>query len=92
MNAWRACVRLWAFGSAAWLIYWIWRASQCTSAINGYLLCPTTNGEGVAPTNWLRLGLTVLGPILVPLAVGLLLRWWTMRGEQAGGATPGGSA
>lgn len=88
MNAWRACVRLWIFGSAAWLIYWIWNGTQCSSAAIGYLLCPTANGEGVAPTTWARLALTVLGPVLVTLAAGLLLRWWTIRDARADSGAP----
>jgi hypothetical protein len=92
MNAWRACVRLWAFGSAAWLSYGIWNASQCTDAVNGYLLCPSTSGEGVTPTTWTRLALMVPGPILVTLAAGLLLRWWTNREARTHGETPDSSA
>ncbi len=79
MNAWRACVRLWAFGSAAWLAFWIWNATQCVKAVAGILLCPTASGEGVAPTTYLHLGLMVLGPPLVIMVAGLLLAWWIVR-------------
>ena len=83
MNAWRACVRLWAFGSATWLAFWIYNASQCTEAVGGYLLCPTTNGEGVVPTTYPRLALTVLGPPLSVMVVGLALLWWNLRADDS---------
>jgi hypothetical protein len=79
MSAWRACVRLWAFGSAAWLGFWIWNSTQCIQAVAGILLCPTASGEGVRPTTYLHLGLMVLGPPLVTMVAGLLLFWWTAK-------------
>ena len=88
MNAWRACVRLWAFGSAAWLGFWIWNASQCVKAVAGILLCPTAGGEGVTPTTYLHLGLTVLGPPLVIMVAGLLLFWWTLRAAEIDSQAP----
>lgn len=91
MNAWRACVRLWAFGSAAWLAYWIWNATQCTHAVAGILLCPTFSGEGVSPTTYLHLGLKVLGPPLVTMAAGWLLFWWTLKDTENNPQTPDGS-
>ncbi len=86
MNAWRACVRLWAFGSAAWLAFWAWDASQCISAARGMLLCPTMNGEGLTPMSYWRMGLTILGPPVVTAAAGLLLWWWAMRDAKEPGA------
>jgi hypothetical protein len=91
MNAWRACVRLWAFGSAAWLAFWIWNATQCTRAVAGILLCPTASGEGVWPTTYLHLGLMVLGPPLVTMVAGWLLFRWTLKDTENNPQTPDGS-
>jgi hypothetical protein len=79
MNAWRACVRLWAFGSAAWLGFWIWNGTQCTRAVTGILLCPTADGEALRPITYMNLGLMVLGPPLGTMVAGGLLYWWTQK-------------
>ena len=47
--------------------------------VAGILLCPTAEGDGVRPTTYLHLGLTVLGPPLATMVAGLLLFWWTVR-------------
>jgi len=91
MNAWRACVRLWAFGSAAWLGFWIWNSTQCTNPVTGILLCPTANGEGVTPITYLHLGLMVLGPPLVTMVAGLLLFWWATKAAGNDSQTPDSS-
>jgi hypothetical protein len=91
VNAWRACVRLWAFGSASWLAFWIWNATQCTRAVAGILLCPTFSGEGVSPTTSLHLALKVLGPPLIVMAAGWLLFWWTLKDTQNNSQTPDSS-
>jgi hypothetical protein len=92
MNAWRACVRLWAFGSAAWLGFWIWNDTQCIRAVAGILLCPTAEGDAVRPTTYLHLGATVLGPPLATMVAGLLLYWWTVRDSANDPQAPGGSS
>jgi hypothetical protein len=92
MNAWRACVRLWAFGSAAWLGFWIWNSTQCTKAVTGILLCPTANGEGMRPITYLHLGLMVLGPPLGTMTVGWLLFWWTVKTTGNDSQTPDSSS
>jgi hypothetical protein len=92
MSAWHACVRLWAFGSAAWLAFWVWNATQCTKAAAGILLCPTASGEGVSPTTYMHLALTVLGPPLVTMAAGLLLFRWTVRDAGNDPKMPDGSS
>ena len=91
MSAWRACVRLWAFGSAAWLGFWIWNDTQCIKAVAGILLCPTGSGEGVRPTTYLHLGEMVLGPPVIIMVAGLLLFWWTLKDAGNDPQMPNGS-
>ena len=87
LDAWRALVRLWLFGSIAWLGFWAWRdGSGCFQAKNGALWCPNAAGDAVSPTSYAGLALDVLGPPLAVLALGLVfLRFARALDKPSGG-------
>lgn len=86
LDAWRALVRLWLFGSFAWVAFWVWRdASGCFQARNGKLWCPNAAGDVLSATSYLRIALDVLGP---PLAV-LFLGWLFLRFARSVQISPG---
>jgi len=78
----RALVRLWLFGSIAWLGFWAWRdGGGCFEAKNGTLWCPNAAGDALVATSYLRIGLNVLGPPVALLVLGLAYVWFA-RGVQ----------
>jgi hypothetical protein len=77
LDPWRALVRLWLFGSIAWLGFWVWRdGSGCFKAGNGRLWCPNAAGDVVSPTSYFHLALDVLGPPVAVLVLGLAFLWF----------------
>lgn len=84
LDPWRALVRLWFFGSIAWMGFWIWRdASGCFEAKNGVLWCPNAAGDALSATSYTHIALNTLGPPLALLALG----WLYLRFARS---TPGG--
>ena len=76
LDPWRACVRLWATGSVAWIGFWIWRdVSGCFHAKNGVLWCPNASGDSIISTSYIHLALKMLGLPTSGLLIGLLLLW-----------------
>jgi len=87
LDAWRALVRLWLFGSIAWLAFWAWRdGSGCFKAGNGRLWCPNAAGDVVSPTSYLHLALDVLGPPIAVLALGLVFLRFARSLDKSSGA------
>lgn len=85
LDAWRALVRLWLFGSIAWMGFWLWRdLSGCFRAKNGTLWCPNVSGESLFATSYARIGVHVLGPPLAVLILGLAYLWFarSSRGHE----------
>ena len=77
LDPWRALVRLWLFGSIAWLGFWAWRdGSGCFKAGNGRLWCPNAAGDALAPTSYVHLALSVLGPPVAVLVLGVAFLWF----------------
>ncbi len=86
MDAWRALVRLWLFGSIAWVGFWAWRdGSGCFTARNGTLWCPNIAGDALLVTTYLHITLNVLGPPLVLLFLGLAFLWFARSTERSCG-------
>jgi hypothetical protein len=84
LDAWRALVRLWLFGSIAWLGFWAWRdGSGCFMAGNGRLWCPNMVGDAVSPTSYLHLALDVLGPPVAVLVLGLAFLWFARSVDKS---------
>ena len=82
LDPWRALVRLWLFGSIAWLGFWAWRdGSGCFKAGNGRLWCPNATGDALAPTSYVQLAFSVLGPPVAVLVLGLAFLWFA-KGTQ----------
>ena len=86
LDPWRAMVRLWLFGSIAWVGFWLWRdISGCIRAQNGTLWCPNAAGDVLFATNYLRIVLNALGPPLVLLLLGLVFLWFSGSAEKSQG-------
>jgi hypothetical protein len=84
LDAWRALVRVWLFGSIAWLGFWAWRdGSGCFKAGNGRLWCPNMAGDAVSPTSYLHLALEVLGPPIAVLVLGLAFLWFARSVDKS---------
>ena len=82
LDAGRALVRLWLFGSVLWVGFWAWRdASGCFTAKNGVLWCPDAAGDALMATSYPHVALNVLGPPLMLLVLGLAYVWFA-RGTQ----------
>ena len=80
----RALVRLWLFGSIVWLGFWAWRdGGGCFAAKNGTLWCPNAAGDALVATSYLRIGLSVLGPPLALLILGLAYLWFAARTQRS---------
>jgi hypothetical protein len=76
MNARRAMIRLWFFGSLFWIAFWAWNYStKCKRLDNDSLWCPTTPGASISPTDYFHMACVVMGPPLSTLIVGLLGLW-----------------
>ena len=86
LDAWRALVRLWLFGSIAWLAFWAWRYGQgCFKAKNGTLWCPNAAGDVLSPTGYLHMALTVLAPPLALLLLGLVFLRFARSADRSSG-------
>ena len=84
LDAWRALVRLWLFGSLAWIVFWLWRdASGCFKAHNGRLWCPNAAGDAMAPTSYLHVALNTLGPPVALLLLGMIYLWFARSAQDA---------
>ena len=84
LDAWRALVRLWLFGSIAWLGFWVWRdGSGCFQAKNGALWCPNAAGDALAATSYLHIALDVLGPPIALLILGWAYLWFARRAPNS---------
>ena len=84
LDAWRALVRLWLFGSIAWLGFWAWRdGSGCIKAGNGRLWCPNAAGDVLSPTSYLHLALDLLGPPVAILVLGLAFLWFAWSVDKS---------
>jgi|GEM_PF-2449860 len=84
LDAWRALVRLWLFGSIAWLGFWAWRdGSGCFKAGNGRLWCPNAAGDVLSPTSYLHLALDLLGPPVAILVLGLAFLWFARSVDKS---------
>lgn len=84
LDAWRALVRLWLFGSIAWLGFWAWRdGSGCFKAGNGRLWCPNMAGDVLSPTSYLHLALDLLGPPVAILVLGLAFLWFARSVDKS---------
>ena len=83
LDAWRALVRLWLFGSLAWIVFWAWRdGSGCVHAKNGRLWCPDASGDALFATDYLHIALGVLGPPLTLLVLGWLYLWFAKSAQS----------
>jgi hypothetical protein len=85
LDPWRALVRLWLFGSIAWVGFWLWRdISGCFKAKNGTLWCPNISGETLSATSYLGISLHLLGPPLLVLILGLVYLWFarSVQGDE----------
>ncbi|MGH6829420.1 MAG: hypothetical protein ACREFW_11000 [Rhizomicrobium sp.] len=83
LDPWRALVRLWVVGSAAWIAFWLWRdIAGCIVAGNGVLWCPNASGETLLATNYLREALGLLGPPLSLLLAGLIVLGFARRASR----------
>ena len=84
LDAWRALVRLWLFGSIAWLAFWAWRdGSGCFNAGNGRLWCPNAAGDVLSPTSYLHLALDLLGLPVAILVLGLAFLWFARSVDKS---------
>jgi hypothetical protein len=73
LDPWRALVRLWLFGSIAWIGFWLWRdLSGCFTARNGVLWCPDAAGEVLSATSYVHVALNVVGVPVFLLVLGLV--------------------
>lgn len=86
LDAWRALVRLWLFGSIAWLAFWAWRYGLgCFKAGNGALWCPNIAGDVLSRTSYLHIALTMLGPPVTLLLLGLAFLRFARSAEGPSG-------
>ena len=83
LDAGRALVRLWLFGSIAWVGFWAWRDGLgCFAAKNGVLWCPNAAGDALSATSYLDVALNVLGPPVMFLGLGLFYLWFARRAQN----------
>ena len=80
LDAGRALVRLWLFGSVVWVGFWAWRdGSGCFTAKNGTLWCPSAAGDALWVTSYLHIALTVLGPPVALMMLGWAYLWFARK-------------
>ena len=82
MNAGRAVIRLWVFGTVFWIGAWGWNALRnCIRASGGVLFCPAIGDDTLRRTDYFHLLSQIFGPPLGSLLAALCC-WWLIARLQ----------